>query len=99
MDQSLVITDWLPIIMSAGSILVAIAVMMTRKDSSLHEKIKVQEATTEERMKTIFGMFDKIDLRLSNHISHADEKLDSIAECIGRIDKELYAHLKSSNKN
>lgn len=90
------LSTWLPIIMSAGSIIVAIAVVMTRKDSSLHEKIRVSETRAEEQVKTIFASLERIEKSMSNHIAHNDEKLNVITECITRIDKELYSHLQNT---
>jgi len=87
------------IILSGGAMVVGIAVMLTRKDSTLHEKIKVSEVRDEERFKTVYTTLDKIDLKLGNHIAHSDAridiKLENICNSIMNIDKSLYAHLQN----
>jgi hypothetical protein len=98
-----VIQDWIPIILAIGSMLVAVAVTITKKDSGLHEKISTANAISEERFKTLFVGIKELDTKLGNHIAHGDEKLegkiDRIVTTVTAIDKQLFAHMQNSDKN
>lgn len=94
-----VVTAWIPIIMAASSMVVTIAVVMTRKDSSLHEKITNLAVKFDERTGHITDSQLKMEKHLSNHIAHNDERLTIVCNKIGNIDKQLYAHLQIHNEN
>lgn len=79
------------VISTVGGTVIAVVIYIT-KQNSRHEK---NEAVTGVMLKNIMDVQEKM---ITNHLPHLDAKLDAVMQKVDSVDKELYAHLKMSEK-
>ena len=98
--------DCIGLIMSGATLLVAVVIFLTSKNSKLKEALLVHEKDDVERFggigKILAVLNSKMDItikNLTNDLPHIDQKINTLCEKIDKMDKSLAVHIALDSNN